>query len=48
MSGWEDHKIGGFSREHSAAFLRYKLNSYEKLRPLAMFDSLLFTRFAEF
>ena len=47
MSGWEDHKKGRFSREDSTAFLRFKLNCYEELRPLAMFDSLLFTRFAE-
>ena len=26
MSSWQDHKIRGFSREYSAAFLRYKLD----------------------
>ena len=29
MSGWQDHKIRGFSREYSAAFLRYKLDCCE-------------------
>ena len=29
MSGWEDHKIRGFPREYSAAFLRYKLDCCE-------------------
>ena len=29
MSGWQDHKFRGFSREYSEAFLRYKLDCCE-------------------